>query len=374
MRSAISLLLLLHGLAHLVGFRAAFWPSAVAPGQLTRKLGRFEGVAWLLLALGFAATACLLWIGRSEWLGLLIWSAGTSLALCCVAWPDARVGLLLDLVLLGAGVALMSQGEASLASAFADEIRQLPQPASAKDDQKNIDEAAIAALPEPARRYLRFMGVVGRPRDSSLRARFEASFRRDAGAWLPCTVLQYDTRAPVSRVFMMQLALDGVLPVTVRDAYVRGRGTMEARAFDRFRVAEARGYELDVGELVTYLNDAVLMAPSLVLGPETTWSLVDSNSFQVALRDGSLTVSALVTVDGRGAPTLFATSDRFFDDPNGQRVRTEWRTPIAGWQTTPTGRKLPTRAQAVWQLPSGPLVYADFTFDPAQIAFNVPPG
>ncbi len=50
----------------------------------------------------------------------------------------------------------------------------------------------------------------------------------------------------------------------------------------------------------------------------------------------------------------------------------EWRTPVSGWQEA-GGRQLPTRAEAVWQLPGGPFAYADFSIDPARIAFNVPP-
>ena len=61
-----------------------------------------------------------------------------------------------------------------------------------------------------------------------------------------------------------------------------------------------------------------------------------------------------------------------FEQPDGKRVRTEWRTPVSGWQDV-AGRKLPTRAEAVWQLPTGPFSYADFSVDPALIAFNVAP-
>jgi hypothetical protein len=188
---------------------------------------------------------------------------------------------------------------------------------------------------------------------------------------LKCEALQYDARLPVARFFLMQLSLYGVLPVTVRDNYLCGHGTMSAKAFDRFAVAEGHGYELDVGELVTYLNDAILMAPSLLLGPEATWKALDAQSFQVTLQDGSLRVSARVWLDERGAPTDFSTTDRFFDAADGKRVRTEWRTPVDGWQDV-GGRQLPTRARAVWQLPTGPFAYADFSMDPARIAFNVP--
>jgi len=147
---------------------------------------------------------------------------------------------------------------------------------------------------------------------------------------------------------------------------------MLAKAFDTFTVAKGTGPEIDVGELVTYLNDAILMAPSLLLGPEVSWREVDAGCFDVTLRDGALSVSARVWLDEQGAPRDFSTTDRFFDTPDGKRVRTEWRTPVSGFQDA-NGRMLPRHAQAVWQLPDGPFAYADFSVDPAQVSFNVPP-
>lgn len=40
-----------------------------------------------------------------------------------------------------------------------------------------VSEHDLAPLPSPAQRYLRFMGVVGRPRDWSLRVRGAGRFR-----------------------------------------------------------------------------------------------------------------------------------------------------------------------------------------------------
>jgi hypothetical protein len=216
------------------------------------------------------------------------------------------------------------------------------------------------------------MGAVGRPRDWSLSARFRARFRRDEGPWLQCEVLQYNNRLELSRIFYMQLALKQVLPVTVRDTYLAGSGRMRADALDWVKVVDVGGPELDLGELVTYLNDAILMAPSLLLGPETSWTMVDAHSFDVSLHDHDLTVSARVWTNERGAPVDFRTTDRFFQTPDGKLVRTEWRTPIDGWQSY-GGRMLPTRARAVWHLSTGPFSYADFTVDPEQVRFNVLP-
>jgi hypothetical protein len=380
MRVAAALFLALHGLAHLVGFRAAFWPTPGVPvrGSLFGGLlgvgyfgTRTLGVVWLMLALGYLVSAALFLLRSPSWSAVTLGVTCTSAMMCLLYWPDARIGLFIDVVLFAIVLALSRASSAHLAAAFHRELERAALPAQ-PGPTAIVDEATLEELPSPVRRYMRFMGVVGKPRDWSLRAKFAARFRTDAGPWLKCEVLQYDTRLQLARVFYMQLSLKHVLPVTVRDTYVKGRGTMLAKAFDAFTVVEGKGHEIDVGELVTYLNDAILMAPSLLLGPEVTWREVDDDSFEVTLRDGSLSVTGRVQLDEQGAPRDFSTNDRFYDTPDGKRVRTEWRTPVSSFQDV-GGRKLPRQAQAVWQLPEGPFVYADFRFDPTQVSFNVPP-
>lgn len=380
MRILAALFLVLHGVAHLVGFRIALYP----PGQPSREIalfagkllltpatGRLLGLVWLLLALGYVAAAVLLLVQNPSFLLATTGVSLISLLLCALFWPEAKLGLFINLGLLLVLALLSRSTSAHLARSFAQDLRAASL-ATRIENSEVIDERTLAPLPEPVRNFLRFARVVGTPRDFSVRASFIARFRRDRGEWLPCEVLQYDTRLPIARLFHMQLALEGFLPVTVRDSYLRGRGRMLARAFDLVPVVDGSGPELDVGELVTYLNDAILMAPSLLLGPETSWRAVDARSFDVTLRDGALSVTARVWLDEHGAPKDFSTTDRYFDHADGTRVRTEWRTPVSGWQST-SGRMLPTRAQAVWQLPDGPFPYADFEFDPTRITFNVSP-
>jgi hypothetical protein len=236
-----------------------------------------------------------------------------------------------------------------------------------------VTAADIAPLPEPAQRYLRFMGVVGRPRDWSLRGRFTGRFRRKAGAgWLPCECWQYNTRLDPARIFYLRLRMAGV-PVLGRDTYVHGKGRMLIRPLDLFTIVDGQGAEFDIGELVTYLNDAILMAPSMVLGPEAAWSPVDAGSFDVSLTDRGTTVSARVFVDERGAVTDFSTTDRFYAPGDTPPVRTRWTTPVLGWRDV-AGRQLPTGGEAVWHFPDGPLAYVEGAMVLEDLVFNVPPG
>jgi hypothetical protein len=263
----------------------------------------------------------------------------------------------------------------SMYTRFSSEVASAGLPA-APDSVEVVTSVQIASLPEPAQRYLHFMRVVGRPQDWSIRLGFTGRFRtKPKQAWMKCEAWQYDSRVSVARIFHIHIRFAGLLPVIGRDTYVGGQGHMLIRLLDLFTIADGTGEEYDTGELVTYLNDAVLVAPSMLLVPEVSWLSVDASSFDLRLTDRGRAVTARITVDQDGAPTDFSTTDRFCYDPDepAKLLRARWTTPIAGWEVV-DGRPLPTGAQAVWHLPRGPFAYADFRLIPGSLVFNVPPG
>jgi hypothetical protein len=59
-----------------------------------------------------------------------------------------------------------------------------------------VTAADVDALPAPVARYLHFMGVTGRPRDWSFRAKVTGRFRMRPGQrFMPFEAWQYDTRS-----------------------------------------------------------------------------------------------------------------------------------------------------------------------------------
>jgi hypothetical protein len=245
-------------------------------------------------------------------------------------------------------------------------------PATELTTQTELDE-----LPPAARAYMSFYGVVAsQPKHWSFCMQWTGRFRMAPDRpWMPVEAVQYDLRSPVARVFHMKARMKRVLPILARDTYVDGRGRMLGRIADLVTVVDGSGREFDRGELVTWLDDCVLFAPSILLGPSTRWSHVDARSFDVAFSDRACTVMARVSLDDRGAPVDFETSDRFLNDPGDPKhplVRGRWSTPVDSWQRTPAGL-FPTRGRAVWHLASGDFPYAEFELVPASLAFDVPP-
>lgn len=233
-----------------------------------------------------------------------------------------------------------------------------------------VTEDDLAGLPTSVRRYLGFMRVVGRPPDWSFGAHLTGRFRRsDREPWMPADAWQYNSRLELVRMFRMRLLFGGCVPMTGWDTYRHGRGRMEGKLLGVYPVAEGGGEPFDIGELTTYLNDAVLLAPGMLLALDTSWFDGSDDTFRVELRDAGRAVSAEVSLDANGAPTSFTTTDRFMDRPGGP-VRTRWSTPVDGW-TVVQGRRVCTSAAAEWHLASGPLRYAELSL--RSIGFNMSP-
>jgi hypothetical protein len=113
-----------------------------------------------------------------------------------------------------------------------------------------VTEADLAELPAAAQRYMRFMGVVGRPRDWSFVVRFHGRFRRRPGeAWMPCDAWQYNSMFEVARIFVMRIRFAHVLSMVGRDTYIRGHGRMRGKLLGLVTVVDGHGEEFDIGEL-----------------------------------------------------------------------------------------------------------------------------
>lgn len=227
----------------------------------------------------------------------------------------------------------------------------------------------IDRLPEPARRYMRWTGVIGKPWIDTVRIGYSGRFRRGVDQpWLPIRATQiYTTRPPAFR-WKARLSMWGLPLMSGHDRYAQGRGHMYGRIAGLFTIFDARGDEIDQGTMLRYLNEATWF-PITLLGDNIAWQGVDHDSADVTFTDHGKSVTARMIFDAAGRPVNFIT--RRYRENKGQYTLDTWETPFAEYGAL-GGLNLPVRGQAVWKLADGDLPYADLTL--SSVEYNIPIG
>ena len=237
----------------------------------------------------------------------------------------------------------------------------------------SVTEADLVGLPPAAARYLRAMGVVGRPRDvvvaGALRRPVPPRARPAVDAHGRLAVQLRGRGGPP-----VPDAVDGcwVVPMWGWDTYRAGRRPDARQGAGLVTVADGSGPEFDTSELVTWLDDAVLLAPGDAArrrGP--SW---EAGGGRRLPRCRSPTPGApctrrcsSTTRTGRGTSVPRTAGPTC---PAGSPGRPGAR-PWTGW-TVVDGRPRITGAAAVWHLPEGDFRYGEMTL--VDLALDVPPG
>lgn len=111
MKIVLAIAMLLHGAAHLVGFAESWqisttermpFKTTVFNGHLDLGLGgiRLGGLLWLLAAASFGLVAGGVVANAEWWLSMAMPTAVASLVLSVVWWPESRVGVAVNAVLI----------------------------------------------------------------------------------------------------------------------------------------------------------------------------------------------------------------------------------------------------------------------------------
>ena len=360
-----------HGLIHLLGAAKGFGWADIP--RLTQPISVLAGVLWLIAAALVLSTAALLAVGAPTWWwALALAAAVVSQVAIATSWSDARVGTIVNLVLvLAAGLAFATDGPAS----FHAEYRKQAARALTEVDPSPaiVHESDLADLPVPLAAYVRRSGAVGRPRVVSFHADFHGRIRSGPdAAWMPFTGQQVNTYGPhPQRIFLMDATRSG-LPVTVLHEFAQTTATMRVKLLSLFTVVDASGPEMDRGETVTVFNDLVVMAPEAIVDAPATWTRVDPMHVRGEFTDGDQTVSAVLTFNADHDLVDFVSDDRTRASADGKTfTQRRWSTPIAGHRDTGTSRVM-TQGEGVWHSdgPEGSFTYLEFDLD--AIRYNVP--
>lgn len=351
MRILLFILILVHGLIHLMGFAKAFQLARL--DQLSMPVSRFSGLIWGLSAFLLVAAAVLYLFWLNAW-----WIPGTvgvllSTGLILNYWKDSKWGMIPNLVLMT--VLFVAVAGYFFRHRFVKDARHVLSTLDSRPGNPLTLED-LAGLPDAVKNYIVYSGSVGKPRIQSFRAVLDAQIRADRNAaWIPLEVEQYNRIGPLSRLFFMNGKMKG-LPVSGYHRFKDGHATMDIRLFSLLKVQRQEGKEMDIAETVTFFNDLCILAPGALISKKIEWEEIAPLQVKAKFTEGGTRIEALLFFNEQNQLISFESEDRYYISKETGPGKVRWVTPVSDYKDY-HGYRLASRGEAIWYLPDGPLAY-----------------
>ncbi|MCA6423611.1 MAG: hypothetical protein IM568_12460 [Flavobacterium sp.] len=355
MKIVFLIIVLLHGLIHLLGFIKSFGFKEIK--ELTLPISKPMGLFWLTATALFVIYGILHFTNtKYAWLVGLT-AMVISQILVVMFWKDAKFGTIPNLIILL--VSLVSLGSYLLKSEFANQVKN--------DFSVNntlsteiLTENDIAHLPVVVQKYLHFTKSLGQPKIKNFRAEFVGSMRgKTEDAYMKFQSVQYNFYPKPSRYFFMEASKMG-LPATGLHLYQNETATFEVKMLNWLKVLDAKGDKLNQAETVTLFNDMCFIAPATLIDRRITWKIINDTSVNGIFKNGNISISAVLYFNEKGELVNFISNDRY--DTDGKQYNSyPWATPVENYRMI-NGYYLPSKAKLIYQKPEGDFTYGEMVY------------
>ena len=354
-RYVFAFIILIHGLIHFMGFAKAFNYGNIT--QLTKEISKPSGLIWMLTAFLFIAATVLFLLKKEAWLFFGVTAVIISQILIFTVWQDAKFGTIANVIILVAIV--LNYGSYSFEKGYQNDVKENLQRTNTLQTD-SLTESNLLSLPEPVQRYLKYAGVLNKPKLKNIRIVFEGQMREKGKDFFPFICEQYNSFDEPTRLFFMKAKMKGIT-VPGYHRYANASALMDIRLFGLFSVVKREGKDMDKAETVTLFNDMCLMAPATLIDKRITWQAMDSNSAKATFTNHSITISAILYFNEKGQLIDFISTDR---DINHYA----FSTPVSNYKNI-NGINIMTYGEAIWHYPDGKFVYGKFNLK--EVEYNV---
>lgn len=355
MKIVFVILLSIHGLLHLMGFLKAFGFADIP--QLSQSFSKPEGLLWLSVALAFLFVGVLFMMKNNLWFWIAIAALLFSQVLIFMNWQDAKFGTIANLIVLA--VAIIAIASYNFERQYKQDVSQSFQ--NVNISEEIISEKDIEHLPISVQKYLKYVGVLGKPKIKTARAIFKGEMREKGKDWFAFTSQQFNFFDNPTRLFFMKANFKG-LPTQGYHNYKNGNASMLIKLLSLFPVVDIDKSEMFKTETVTFFNDMCLFAPAALIDENIEWQTIDETTVKAIYINGEATISAMLYFNKEGQLINFISEDRMEVNSN-QSV--PFSTPVTKYGII-NGYNLPIAADAVWHFPDGDFVYGKFNLQDVQ--------
>ena len=355
MKFVLLIIIVIHGLIHILGFLKAFNLSGA--NKLSGSISKPVGIFWLVTTFLFILTAVFYFLGKDWW-----WVSGSaaviiSQILVIFSWHDAKFGTIANLILLfPLFIAYVNFQPTSYKNLFKSEVEKGIKQYS---KQEILTENDIKYLPLPVQKYIIYTGSIGKEKIYNFRAICKGEIKpKPESGFLNFNSTQYNFFDEPVRAFYIESKIYS-LPFAGLHLYIGPTATMQIMIASLFQIVDASGPEMNRSETVTMFNDMCFFAPSSLISKNIEWQTIDSLSVKARFTNQGNTITAILFFNEKGELINFASNDRYESSDGKVYKNYEWTTPIKNYKDF-HGRKLASYGEAIWHKPEGEFCYGKF--------------
>jgi len=278
--------------------------------------------------------------------------------------------LLLFALLIVASVFVV-KNNLQLTASNAQQVQKLWQGAN-DDPPAAFEQAQVVSLPPPVQGYLLKVLPEGMPLARRIRLQQHGIFNagKTKPQWLPLQASVHITTQPPGMVWQARLSIAPPLYIRVLDYYRQGDGGLSGSVLGTISVIGATpATELDQGELMTWLAEAVWYPTALLPGNGVSWEAIDDQSARATVDDGHNRVSLDFHFNNSDEVVRVDTKARA-REVEGRYELLPWSCHYRDYETM-DGVLTPKEGEVVWHLPTGEWPYIrarvdSLAYDPPQ--------
>lgn len=346
MSNLVAVIITIHGLIHFMGFAHAFQYGDMP--QFTKEISRSMGMLWFLAALLFILSAIGLSLKRDWWAILGILVVFLSQYLILSVWTDAKYGTIANVIILCA--AIVGLGNLQFEKSYKADVISSMTATTAVNEV--LTETDMETLPICVQKYLKYVGVVGKPKVFNMKIVFEGEMRERGKDWFHFTSVQYNFFGSPTRLFFMKAKVNGI-PTSGYHKYTKDGASMRIKLLSLFPVVDLDKPQLFPTETVTFFNDLCLFAPAALIDDHITWEPIDLLSTKATFTNNGTSISAILYFNETGQLVNFISQDRY---SVSEMKAFPFSTPASSYRAV-NGYQLPTYGEAIWHYPEGEFVY-----------------
>ncbi len=346
MKITFTLLLLLHGLIHTMGFITAFQLAKF--DQLTHQISKPVGLLWSLTTILFLFAAIAYILGKEFWPIAALIAVVISQLLIIFFWKDAKFGTLANIIILIASIT--SYGHFQFKNRVQAEVSEIFETQVHKEVKSGANKS-IEDLPPIIQKWIETSGISSRPRITTVRLKQKGEMKTKLnGNWMLFTAEQYFNIPDPAFLWSTKVNVMPLIYMDGRDKLKNGKGEMLIKLLSLFPVVnEGNNEKIDSGSMQRYLAE-MCWFPSMATENYISWEVLGINVAKATLTLTGKKVSGIFTFSEEGDFVSFETLRYFGGGPKAELET--WFIEATDYKSF-EGIRIPNKCKVTWKLKEG---------------------